>query len=378
MTADFLMNFTDNNYNGEKQIREALKGKQKFTEDITGDTFRKKCEQRLFTQPTMLWSEIKKRAATTTTWQWHHSDALDLLKDDLVHKDQWRESGGYVEKGPFPEPKTDVQVQEWSRDDDTGVATLKLTPVHGDIVHYEIGAQATPQSLKVTDPRSFAASEIEYSFLCVDSKGKHEAGEPITWKNRITIKSRVYQNDAEKMLELRSAPAACIRYTTDGSDPKMSGGVYSEPFVVPKGAIVVLAVAEKNGTQSEVHRRDIVWDKKEELKLDLTKPVIWNREHRPKTTKESYELLGMLKKHQAAVPGPQIKIVGKNWIEANFDNKLILDGEKIEALVNHLRGLLTEGQAAVESEAIHFLTGQNLLDWVREARTEIRTEEVKQ
>jgi hypothetical protein len=28
-TADFLMNFTDNNYNGEKQIRDALKGKQK-------------------------------------------------------------------------------------------------------------------------------------------------------------------------------------------------------------------------------------------------------------------------------------------------------------------------------------------------------------
>jgi hypothetical protein len=94
-TADFLMNFTDNNYNGEKQIREALKGKQKFTEDVTGDTFRKKCEARLFTQPTMLWSEVKKRAATTTIWQWHRADALDLLKDDLVHKDQWRESGGY-------------------------------------------------------------------------------------------------------------------------------------------------------------------------------------------------------------------------------------------------------------------------------------------
>src|SRR5205807_525199 len=60
-TADFLMNFNDNNYNGEKQIREALKGKQKFTEEVTGETFRKKCEARLLTQPTMLWSEVKKR-----------------------------------------------------------------------------------------------------------------------------------------------------------------------------------------------------------------------------------------------------------------------------------------------------------------------------
>ena len=37
INADFLMNFNDNNYNGEKQIREVLKQKQKFTED-TGQT----------------------------------------------------------------------------------------------------------------------------------------------------------------------------------------------------------------------------------------------------------------------------------------------------------------------------------------------------
>ena len=129
MTADFLMNITDNNYNGEKQIREALKAKQKFTEDVTSETFRKKCEQRLFTQPTMLWSEVKKRAATNPMWQWHRTDALDV--QDLVRKEQWREAGGYVEKGPFPEPKTGVQVQEWSRDDETGKVTLKLTPFSG-------------------------------------------------------------------------------------------------------------------------------------------------------------------------------------------------------------------------------------------------------
>jgi hypothetical protein len=97
MSTDFLMQFTDNCYNGEKQIRDALKGKHKFTEDISGDTFRKKCEQRLFTQKVMPWPEVKKRAALNTQWQWHRLDALDALKNDLVHKDQWRENGGYVE-----------------------------------------------------------------------------------------------------------------------------------------------------------------------------------------------------------------------------------------------------------------------------------------
>jgi hypothetical protein len=378
MTADFLMNFTDNNYNGEKQIREALKAKQKFTEDVTSETFRKKCEQRLFTQSTMLWSEVKKRAATNPMWQWHRTDALDLLKEDLVRKEQWREAGGYVEKGPFPEPKTGVQVQEWSRDDETGKVTLKLTPLFGDVIHYEVGAAATWDSMKVPDPRMFQTTELALSFLCVDSKDKHETGDPILWKNRITLKSKTFQSGSDKMVELRAAPPVPIRYTTDGSDPKNSGGLYAGPVAVPPGTVCVLAVAEKDGIQSEIHRRDIIWEKGPELKLDPVKPVIWQRDHRPKTTKESYEFLEMLKKHRGTIPCYRIAIVGKNWLELTFDEKLIFDAEKLEELIHNLRGLLSEGQVAIETAAIHFLTGQALLDWVRDARTEIKPEEVKQ
>src|ERR1019366_707810 len=142
-----------------------------------------------------------------------------------------------------------------------GVVTLKLTPVYGDIIHYEIGAPATTSSLKVPDPRVFPAGEMEYSFLCVDGKGKHDIGAAVTWKNRITIKSRTFQDGSQKMVELRAAPDAPIHYTTDGSDPKTLGGMYSGPFPVPSGTICVLAIAEKAGIQSEVHRRDITWDK---------------------------------------------------------------------------------------------------------------------
>jgi hypothetical protein len=155
MHADFQMQFTDNHYNGEKQIRETLKARQKFTEDVESETFRKKCEQRLFTQKAMPWSEVKKRAATNPQWQWHRMDALDALKNDLVRKDQWREQGNYVEKPPFPKPHTEVRIQEVQRDHLTGTAILKLTPVHGDTLYYEVGDKATPASATVTDPRHF-------------------------------------------------------------------------------------------------------------------------------------------------------------------------------------------------------------------------------
>jgi hypothetical protein len=48
--------------------------------------------------------------------------------------------------------------------------------------------------------------------------------------------------------------------------------------------------------------------------------------------------------------------------------------------VEMLRGLpiTSNGQVAISSKAIHFLTGQHLLDWLNEAKTDVRPGEVKQ
>lgn len=377
-TADFLMNFAGNNYQGEQQIREALKARQKFTEDITSDTFRQKCEARLFTQKVMPWPEIKKRAAVNTSWQWHHPDALDHLKNDMVHKDQWREHGTYVEKGPFPPPQTGVQIQQLRRDDDTGEVTLKITPVHGDTVYYEIGSEATTASLRVEDPKDFKTKELVVSFLCVDSTGQHQTGEPEFWRNTITIKSRTFQSGENKMAELVSAPPTPIRYTTDGSNPREHGGSYHGPFVVPQGTVYVLAVAEKDGIVSAIHRREIDWDTPNDVTVDPARPATWHREHAPKTTKETYEFLGQLQKHKASLPGPRIAIIDDRWIELTLDTKVLLDAEQLGATIEHLRGILSEGQVSVETSAIKFPTGQDLLDWVTEAKTELKPGEVEQ
>jgi hypothetical protein len=377
MTADFLMNFTDNSYRGEQQIRETLKSKQKFTEDISSESFRRKCEERLFTQKVMLWTEVKKRAATNIKWPWHHPGALDSLKTDLVFKDQWREDGGYVEKPPFERPSTAVRVQEFWRDDNTGTVRLKLNPVHGDIIHYEIGPDVTTGSSKVSDFRNFETSELVVSFLCVDSTGEHETGEPEVWKNRIAIKHRIYQNGDDKMMELKAAPDAPIRYTTDGSNPRNSGGLYEGPFVVPKGTICVLVYAEKSGVSAE-ERIDISWDGGDEIRVDPSKPAVWKREHRYTTTQESYNFIQMLRKCEASVSGPRVTVAGRNWVELSVDEKVAVTADKLEKTIEHLRGLLTEGQVTIETEMLNFPTGQHLLDWVAEAKTEIKPGEVVQ
>lgn len=377
--AHFPMNFTGNNFDGEKQIRETLRTKQKFTDDITSNSFRKKCEIRLLTQKTMLWTEVKRRAAMFPIWQWHRMDALDILKNDLIYKDQWRENGGYIEKPPFPKPETSVRVQQMQRNENTGETILKLTSIYGDIIYFEIGSAATTASLSVTDPTCFVTSELNVSFLCVDTKGEHKTGDPLTWQNSITLKHRVYQNGTDKMIEIQTAPLVPTRYTTDGSDPKVAGGLYDGPFVVIPGTVCVLAVGQCRGISSNTYRIDISWDKKEEFEIDINRPATWIKKHKLDITKETYDFLARVKKYQVAVVAPTIGITSQpHWLELTFDDKLQIEIEQLEDTINYLRGFLAEGQVSINVNELQFTTGQRLLDWVAEVKAEIKPKEIKQ
>ena len=383
MSADFPMEFTANKYDGEDQVIRTLKAKMKYTEEVTGDTFVKKVEARLFTQKQMQWSEIRRRAATNPAWQWHHPEALDKLKADCVHRDVWRESGGYVEKGPFPKPDTQVKVQELSRDDNTGRVKLRITPVNGDTVYLEIGADATTASQKLSG-RDYETDALAVSFLAVDSKGEHQTGTPYTWHNRITLKSRVYDKGEDKMVELRAAPPVPIRYTTDGSDPKVAGGVYDDPVLVPQGTRLVLAVGEDKGLYSDTHQVQVSWDsKKPEKPIDKAAPAAWRPVSHPgkvfqfNTTQTAYGFIERLRKHGGKAAAQRIAVLDGLWADMQLADELLLDAEQIQATVEHLRSLVTEGEVNIEASALWFPTGQQLLDYVHEIAVELPRDEVE-
>ncbi|CRI65300.1 conserved hypothetical protein [Thiocapsa sp. KS1] len=383
MSADFPMEFTANRYDGEDQVIRTLKAKMKYTDDVTGETFVKKVEARLFTQKAMPWNEIKRRAATNPAWQWHRADALEKLKAECVHQDTWREDGGYVEKGPFPQPATQVKLQELLRDDDTGRVKLRATPLNGDTIYVEIGAPATTASQRLSG-RDYETAEMVVSFLAVDSTGQHETGEPLTWHNRITIKSRVYDHGADKVVELRTAPPAPLRYTTDGSDPKLAGGAYNEPVVLPAGTRFVLAVAEDKGTPSEVHQVAVNWDRPIDTKpIDTNAPVTWTPVSHPEkvfrfnTTQAAYGFIERLKKHAGKASAQRIAVLDGRWADLQLADDLLLDSEQIRATVEHLRGLVSEGEVTIEAAALWFPTGQQLLDYVHEIAVELPRDEVE-
>jgi hypothetical protein len=382
VSADFGMKFDGNKYSGERQILDLLKEKQKFTEDIASETFRKKCEQRLFTIQSMPWNEIKKRAAMLTKWQWHLPTALDDLKTASLQKDIWRENGGYVDKGPFPQPKTRAEIQEKLRDLDTGEATLKVTAVNGDIIYYDFGATASTASAKL-DGSELRTAELSASFLVVDSTHVHETGEPITWKNRITIKYRFFQSGTNRMLELRAAPPANICYSTDGSDPKLTGATYDGPFSVSQSTLFVLAYAECDEVASEIERIAVPTGSDVGApRVDPKLPAVWTRPFEMQNTKETYETIERAKKYNACFSGVKITIMGEggdnDWIELQTYQEKQLSTELVEECLTMLRKLQGNGQVQLGGVALHFALGQDLLDWVEEVKTTLEPGEVKQ
>lgn len=381
MSADLLMQFNANRYDGEEQIRKVLEAKMKFTTVVGDDSFRKKCEARLFTQQSMLWSEVKRRAATNPAWQWHLPAALDELKKDCLHKDLWREQDGFVDKGPFPPPETSLTIKEIHRNDDTGEVTLRLTPIHGDTIYWEVGATATPASARVEGGQLTTAA-LRVSFLCVDSTGQHRTGQPVEWTNRITLKYRPYSVGPQRYMELRAAPPAVIRYTTDGSDPKLNGGLYEGDFVIPPGAVLVLAVAEKDGLQSEVLRVEIPRGGVEEVKIDPLLPATLNRPFKQDTTQDTYLWLEQAEKAQAELLGLTLTIsqsgAAREWVELTASDTKRWPPAMIREVLEALRKAQGEGQVSLECQKIYFPTGQQLMDWAARLRLTLQPGEVKQ
>ncbi|AZI45167.1 DUF499 domain-containing protein (plasmid) [Deinococcus psychrotolerans] len=377
-TADFRMEFSGNKYEGEKQVEAALRERQKFTDEVSGETFRKKVESRLFTQQTLPWSEIKKRAASNSQWQWHKPDALDALRGDMLSRDQWREEGNYINKGPFAQPDTDVTVQQLSRDPDSGEVRLRVVPVHGTTIYWDEGGDATPASARL-EGSELSTKALNISFLCVDDTGDHQSGPARSWHNSLTLKYRSpYQVGADRRLQLQVAPHATIRYTTDGSNPRAHGAVYSGEFVtVPQGTAKVLVIAERDGVYSEQLDIPMRWDKA--WTVEAGKPARWSKAVQSSTTAETFTYLDRLKKYSAQVVAPRITVVdGGAFVELQTSEDRQMSGEDLSAAVEYLRGLLSSGAVQVLGDATQFARGQDLLDWAQDAKQDISEHEVSQ
>lgn len=374
--------YVANQYKGEEQTLNALKECYKYTEDIAPDgTFRNKVENKLWpvNAREVAWTTIKQRAATEPSWLWHHPDALESLKDELVKRDIWREAKGYVDRGPFEKPKSSVQVQVLHRYDDSGQATLRVRPLNGDTVYMEANGTATTASKRMEE-FDIKTTALKLSFLCVDSKGEHDTADPVFWRNTITIKHRFYQDGDDRKCELRALPDGKILYTTDGSGVEPNGIEYTDPFIVSADCKVILAFAEKGGLKSLQATIQAPKGKIDVTStIDRGKAAVWKRSIGKDSTGETYKLFEAAKRHGAELGGVRLTAAkASRWIELNTPDDDFHPVEQFEKGAGVLKEFLPEGVLSVDIERLKFDSGQQLLDMVADLKIDLKAGEVSQ
>lgn len=380
-SSDFKMEFKNNRFDAEEQIRNVLIDVMKFDKNTSSDTFRKKFEVRIFTTRQARWIDLKERVATNTSWSWHHPKALEDLKSECLKKGIWIEEGGYLDKEP-PAPETAVNVRELFRDEQSGVVTLKITPLNGDKVYYEINGEATTGSSEVPDLNAFKTTELALTFLCVDSTGKHTTGALTPWENNVQLQYNSFDKSGKKYIELRaSSPKVTIKYTTDGSNPKNSGGVYEDVFEVPNGTKFVQAIAvhEGLGIFSEPISIPIT-----ETKFEINKEIPLTLMHsiRASVTADVYKELETLDKHKAKVLGVSLQIFEKttsmqqSWLELSFDNYVFYETNSFVKQLDELRESFFKDkdvEISMTIEKCKFDKGQYFEDWIAENKYSIES-----
>ena len=379
-SESFKLNFQDNNFDAEAQIRNTLEEVRKFSRDQNLEQWAEKIKARLFdNQNPALWNEVKKRAAVKPLWQLHPPRLFEDVKVHALRIGIWREEGNAVKTGPFPAEPTTVFLREKSRNDDTGAVVLEIKPVGGTKVLYEIG-DGVPSivSQPVADYSAFQTDEVTLSFLCVDDgPAGAPAGAPKQWRNRITLRSRQFQQGQDQYLELVPAPRADVFYTSDGSDPRSRGAAYAGPFPIPKETRLVQAIARRSGVESELLKCEVGVSVPRKT-IDPEKPLRWKarRLFQNGPTSEAYQLVERLTKFKGRVHGLVLDYVDANQeeeLQYTQAESLSRSGPELSALLERISAFF-QGNLVLTAHFISFEKGQDFLDWQNQDRLAVDLE----
>lgn len=275
-------------------------------------------------------------------------------------------------------PAPTVSVQVLSRSEDTGETIIRVRPLHGDEVR--VSETGVPISVSQTLERSDMETHApRLWFLAMDSQNPGRLGEPFEWTATVTVKHRLYQDGAERRCELRAIPSGRIRYTTDGSSPDIAGVVYEQPFVVPKGTHVILAIAEADGVRSAVTKFDLPVNGVGGVVVDSRQPATWRHLHQCDDTSRSYALLEAANQRRARLAGVTLTVARETrWVQFTSAEDLPIDATTAIDLANRLKEFIADGNLDLRVEAMLFEIGADLSGLVSDLKLEMAPGELIQ
>ena len=137
--------------------------------------------------------------------------------------------------------------------------------------------------------------------------------------------------------------------------------------------------AEKNGIKSEVRQLRVPDPDRGPYQPDLTRPAKWKHELKKESTSTVFEWMKLAEKHRVQLSNVSVAVNGKDWVSLDASPDLIFDTDKLSKSLNVLKSdVLPEGELSITAINLHFISGQLLLDYVRDTHEQLKEEDVSQ
>lgn len=185
-------------FNGEEQIEKTLSSDPlKLYLDIEKefDAIRDKAQDLLWpeNQDEARWSDIIDRYSEQAGMPWLPPKGLETLKSIAFNRGLWEDLGnGYISKKP-KKKRTSIQVTPESEPDDNGKVRLRINPQNAGPaprIYYAEDATVTEASPQLKD-QTLETKALRVNFLVIDPSHQFEKGEPITWSNKLVLRSKL-------------------------------------------------------------------------------------------------------------------------------------------------------------------------------------------
>ena len=390
--AKLAMTFTCNQFKGEEQVENALAdvGASKLYRSVEdeADMLMTRAEDMLWPaggERRVPWRDVVNRAITNERWPWLPPKGLETLRTIAIGQDRWRYTeDGYIERGPFPPPRTSVSISERDYKEGTGVATIEVLARNAGPngrVHYATDRSVSPTSPVVPDT-IWETSETALWFLAADPDGKHETGDAVTWTNKLTLthQPRTLPN-GKRQVELTVKPRGTIRWNTTGANPR-EGKPYTGPIELDgDDEVTIYAHAEDQGVAATRNFRIPPVDQKGPS-IDKAKPARLRKHLDFRGNAESFGAVNSAKSMSIKLCGGVMLNVGDgaSTVSTRFGSETAVHAEDIETFITAARRALGNETADVvlRVDGLDFASGHDLETFLTKLGIEIAPDEVEQ
>ena len=318
------------------------------------------------------WKDVMSRAKTNPAWPWMPgSSGMDTLKTEALKQGRWRlGEDGYIEKGPFPQEKTSINVSVVGTTPEKGETILSLTPRNaGDspAVYYSTKPEVMDNGEQVEDLDNFSTSEGTLYFGVKDPSGTYETGEPKKWVAELKIRHQVEPSADKRKVTLQCTPQADMTYSLDGTNPK-DGEKYKSPFEIgPESAL--LQVHAKSGDAAGNARFQIPQSGDKTVQINDSKPALLRKKRISlDTTDRVYAVINHFRDRlDTTFKGVRIQLgEGERTVTVTFQEREIT-AAMIEQTANSLREVLQDEPeiTVIITDSIQFERGADMKEFAK-------------